>query len=360
MKRTFIRRLDNLLRTNFKHFTSIDTRNNFKKWKAIKGQYAGRRVFLIANGPSLNVTPLYLLKNEYTIVFNRAQLILERLGYFPNFYMIADGVVAENIREDIMYFVEKCDYSFVPDISKGDLVDFTSFLAHREKLLWMYEEPIRFSKCLPFVSPGNTVIFRAFQVLRYMGFEEVVVVGNDMNYVVHTTADVLKEEVVKGKVNQTIQSQKDDDPNHFDPRYFGKGKVYHQPSAQIVEKIFKNLDVVADEFRKSGTKVINAGYNSKVECFPKQDFYECLGYSKKEIDDIFEELVRDKGFGSRKEFLALATNTSELWDDNRKIAAVSVTHAGDMIKSKIFDYLPVGPYEGKIYFINRKFLNQQH
>ena len=360
MEKTISQRIRNLLSTNVQHFFSSYSISNWKRWKELKGKYKGKRVFLVANGPSLNITPLYLLKNENVIVFNRFMLMLERLNYIPAFYMVVDGLLGPTVKEDINYFIDNCRNVFIPDITKGELSKYSSYTKYADNVLYLYDEPLTYSKHLPFVGFGNTVIYCAFQVFQYLGFSEVVVVGNDMNYVIHKSADVISEEKIKGRVNQNLRSTKDDDPNHFDPRYFGKGKEFHQPTTELMDKIFANLDRVAEEYSKAGIKVVNAGYNSKVECFPKQDFYECLGYSKKKIDDIFEELVRSKGFGSRKEFMALATNTSELWDDNRKIAAVSVTHAGDMIKSKIFDYLPVGPYEGKIYFINREFLNQQH
>lgn len=357
MKRTLYQRIRNLVRTNYKHFFSSYSCENYKKWKQLKGQYAGKRIFLIANGPSLNITPLYLLKDEYMIVFNRFQLMLERLNYIPSFYMIADGVVGSNIREDIKLFIDECQKVFIPDISKGDMVNFSEFVPWSNNVYWMYEEPIRFSHTLPFVSPGHTVIFRAFQVLKYMGFSEIFVVGNDMNYIIHTTTDLLKEETTKGKVNQTIRSKYDDDPNHFDPRYFGKGKIYHQPTSVVVENMLKNLRVVAEEYAKYDIKVINAGYNSKVESFLKQDFYECLGYSKEKIDGLFEDLVKSKGFSSLTEFRNLAVDTDTLWVDDRPIAAVPAALASDMIKSKIFDYIPLGPYEGRIFFIKRNVLN---
>ena len=359
MKKTINQRIRNFVSTNLNHFFSTYSRSNWNRWKELKNRYNGQRAFLVANGPSLNITPLYLLKDENVIMFNRSSLMLERFNYYPAFYMIVDGLVGPTIKEDIQMFVNHSKYVFVPDITKGDLVDFTQFVEQKENVMFMYDEPVKYSYRLPFVGFGNTVIYCAFQVLQWMGFSEVIVVGNDMNYVIHKTADVIGEEVIKGRVNQNVKSTKDDDPNHFDPRYFGKGKEYHQPTRELMDKIFANLDRVAEEYSKADIKVVNAGYNSKVESFPKQDFYDCLGYSKEKIDSIFEDLVRSKGFGSRAEFLGLATDTSGLWDDNRNIAAVPTALASDMIKSKIFDYLPIGPYEGKIYFINREFLKKK-
>jgi hypothetical protein len=356
MKKTIKQRISNLISTNAQHFFSSYTISNWNRWKELKGKYKGERVFLVANGPSLNITPLYLLKNEHVIVFNRFTLMLERLNYIPPFYMVVDGLLGPTIKEDINYFIDNCRNVFIPDITKGDLSNYSSFTKYADNVLYLYDEPIKYSKHLPFVGFGNTVIYCAFQVFQYLGFSEVVVVGNDMNYVIHKSADVIGEEQIKGRINQNLRSSRDDDPNHFDPRYFGKGKEFHQPTTELMDKIFANLDRVAIEYKKTGVNVVNAGYNSKVESFPKQDFYKCLGYSKEKIDEIFEDLVKSKGFGSRMEFLNIAMETKDFWDDNRNVAAVPIAIAGDMIKKKIFDYLPVGPYEGRIYFINRKIL----
>lgn len=322
----------------------------------MKGKYKGKRCFLIANGPSLNMTPLYLLKDEYTIMFNRAGLMIERLNFIPKFYMICDGLVGRNIKDEIAYYVQNCEHVFVPDINKGELVKFTEFVPFEDNVLYMYEELVKFSHTLPFMNVGGTVIYGAFQVLMYLGFEEVVVVGNDMNYVIHKTVDVLTEEKNKKGTYQSIRSQKDDDPNHFDPRYFGKGKEYHQPTQVILDKIFASLDRVAVEYKKAGIKIVNAGYNSKVQSFPKQDFYEALGYTQEKIDGLFDDLVKSKCQMSKDVLLENAVQKEDDWSEELEIAAVPIALATDIVKKKVLDYLPLGPYKEQLYFVNRKLI----
>ena len=357
-KKSLTRRLWNLLSINALRFMSSYSYVQFRRWAQLKGRYKGKRIFLIANGPSLNITPLYLLKNEYTIVFNRFILMLERLNYIPNFYMIADGLVASNIQDDIAYFIDKSEMTFVPDKPRGDMVDFRKFIPDSEKVMYMFDEPIKFSNYLPFVGFGNTVIYMAFQVLKYLGFSEIVVVGNDMNYVIHDTVDLLKEECTNDKVMQSIKSKYDDDPNHFDLRYFGKGKEYHQPNQTLLQHIFANLDRVATEYKKGSVKVINAGYNSKVQSFEKQDFYECLGYSQKLIDDLFEDLVRSLGFDSIADLQSKAIIVDNFWKDDFDVVCVPITNVINIVKRKVLDYLPIGPYHDYLYFINRKLINK--
>lgn len=355
-KNSVYRRIKNFALSNYWRFSKGYAYSNLIKWWKIKGKYKGKRCFLIANGPSLNITPLYLLKNEYTIMFNRAGLMIERLGYNPNFYMITDNLVIDNIRDEIPFFVKNCSKVFVPDISKNSLLKIRDIVPYEDNVYYMYEEPVKFSHTLPYMNVGGTVIYAAFQVLKYMGFDEVIVVGNDMNYVIHQSTEVLHETSSKGVIYQSVRSKTDDDPNHFDPRYFGKGKEYHQPTSDVVKHIFESLDVVAKEYKKYGVKVINAGYNSAVNSFPKIDFYEVLGYSESKIERMFEELLKSLKFKSIKEFTSYAVRVDDIWHDNIDVVVASEKYAQFLIKLKIIDYLPIGPYKKDIYFINRNLL----
>ena len=354
-QKTLLSNILRLIYCNLYRFTKTYSYQNIAKWRKVKGRYKGKRCWLIANGPSLNMTPLYLLKDEYTIMFNRAGLMIERLDYIPSFYMITDGVVGRNIKDEITYYVNNCEHVFVPDINKGELVKFREFVPFRDNVLYMYEEPKKFSHFLPFMNVGGTVIYAAFQVLMYLGFDEVIVVGNDMNYVVHKTVDVLKEEKHGKGVYQNIRSQKDDDPNHFDPRYFGKGKEYHQPTEVIMRKMLKSLDRVAEEYEKAGIRVVNAGYNSQVKSFHKLDFYEALGYSLDKIDGLFDDLLKSKGVESKEWLLRKAVLKDDVWDEELDVVSVPMEMATIIVKKKVLDYLPLGPYMDRVYFINRKF-----
>lgn len=356
MQHNYLSRLSDLVYTNGKRLFSSYFFENNKRWREIKGRYKGHRIFLIANGPSLNITPLYLLKDEYTIMFNRIKLMLERLNYNPTYYMVSDEVVAPTIKDEIQYFIDNSEMVFVPDLKKKK-VDFTKFVPFKDNVLYWYEEPVKFSKRPPILGAGTTVIYRAFQVLAYMGFDEIVVVGNDMNYVVHKTAEIIDNNIVKGKNLQSIKSIQDDDPNHFDPRYFGKGKEYHQPTDIVVRRIFEALDRTAVECNKMGVKVTNAGYNSRVESFPKQDFYECLGYSQEKIDCLFEELVKTKGFASLADFYGRVKEVDNVWDEELDIAAVSLELASFIVTKKVVQYMPLGPYNNKVFFVNRKLVS---
>jgi len=358
MSANILHRATNFGLSNLWRFSSWYCYKNIRRWNGVKGKYKGKRCFLIANGPSLNMTPLYLLKDEYTIMFNRASLMMERLNYYPSFYMVTDSLVANNIRDEISFYIDKCQMVFVPDITKGELLEIKDFVPFKKNVYYMYEEPVRFSHTLPYMSVGGTVIYAAFQVLLYMGFAEVIVVGNDMNYVLHKNVDVIKEHQSKYMMNQELHSNKDDDPNHFDPRYFGKGREFHQPNDGVIKRIFSSLDIVATEYKKSGAKVVNAGYNSAVKSFPKQDFYETLGYSQNRIDELFDDLIRSLGLENIDYLLQNAVEYNEIWNDDYDIISVPIELVNNIVKQKVLYYLPIGPYKGRAYFVKRSILKR--
>ena len=166
-----------IFRLFFRNIRRIFNKNfcrNYLKWKQLKNKFKGRRVFLIGNGPSLNETPLYLLKNEYTLTFNRFSLLLERINWDPSFFMTVDSTVAENIKDELNVMSCISDYAFFPDIHKSTNLNFKDFVKARNNVLFMHQEPFRFSKYLPYVGTGGSVIYEGFQVLNYLGFDEYI------------------------------------------------------------------------------------------------------------------------------------------------------------------------------------------
>ena len=93
----------------------INNSSNKNQWKQLQNKFKGQRVFLIGNGPSLNKTSLYLLKDEYTICFNHFYLFEERLIWSPTFYCITDNLVLKDLLGQLASLIEK--YKFFIKIS---------------------------------------------------------------------------------------------------------------------------------------------------------------------------------------------------------------------------------------------------
>jgi hypothetical protein len=103
---------------------------------------------------------------------------------------------------------------------------------------------------------GATVTYVALQLAYHMGFEKVILIGVDHNF------------VTKGDANKTITSQ-GDDPNHFDPNYFGKGFKWQLPDLETSERAYRMAKAA---FETDGREVLDATIGGKLTVFPKIDY----------------------------------------------------------------------------------------
>jgi hypothetical protein len=60
-----------------------------------------------------------------------------------------------------------------------------------------------------------------------------------------------------------------DDPNHFHPDYFGKGKKWHDPHLDRVERTYNYFKIVFDAKNRI---IKNATVGGKLEVFERIDF----------------------------------------------------------------------------------------
>lgn len=320
-----------------------------KKWKELKGKYSGKRVFLIGNGPSLNKTPLYLLDGEYCLCFNRFNIMEERLQWKPEFYMCTDDLLLLDLAKEFNKILDECNYCFIPKIHNTGKLIFKKIKGH-SKIYWMkYAFGRNFSRKLPIVYPGGSCIYEGMQVLNYLGFSDIFLLGVDMNYQIHTSTTRLNNH------SSDIISNKDDDPNHFDPRYFGKGRSYHQPEKYIIDNILESLKFIGDRQNFFGTNIINCGIDSKVSFFPCDDLNNVLGYTKDEIEIRFNKLISLKSlYKSHVDFESktkMLSNLNELDSIKDKDFYTDLNTALTIIKRLVFSHLPIGPFENKYYFI---------
>lgn len=310
------------------------------KWNKIKNRFMKKRVFLIGNGPSLNITPLYLLKDENTLCFNRFHLLHERLNWQETMFMVADGLVVRDLVEEINNLVIKeIEYCFVTRFSLSTAENFGKYINSNNNLYWMLPRKLKskFDFNLPLVNIGGSVAIAGLQVLKYMGFSEIYLLGVDMNYQIHKTA-----KTIKGK---DIESQEDDDPNHFDPRYFGAGRKYHQPDKEIVDTIMSSFDKISKVLKNNGCKVYNCTVGGNLESFERKDLKEVLNISEDVEKEIFNQLLLEKTGMSIYE----AQNSSF-------VQLLELSEANKVIPKKVYTHLPLGPFQNKIYLVDRQII----
>jgi len=327
-------------------------KNQNIKWLSLKDKYKGQRVFLIGNGPSLNKTPLFLLKNENVMCFNRFHLMLERVNWTPNFYTIVDNLVLDDLLYEFDKVEENTEEVFIPAVHPhGDV--FVNRVGESSKVNWFRHKPFGsgFSKELPYVIGGGTVIFEGFQILRHLGFSEIIIVGVDMNYQIHKSVKTITQNT------NNIESLSDDDPNHFDPRYFGKGKKYHQPEDYVIKNILGNLKRLSEIMDSLSIRIINAGYDSRVEYFSRQDIYDVLQFNDTDIKEIFEDCLKAKtSYSSLKDLMKKCVEINkDLYDvlEDKQNYVMTTEFGIKIVKKHVDTHVCYGPLQGKLYFVSR-------
>ncbi|MDD5370407.1 MAG: DUF115 domain-containing protein [Anaerolineaceae bacterium] len=227
-------------------------RDSVRRLAALKDQHRGERFFIIGNGPSLKQTDLSRLRNEFTLGQNRIYLAFPELGFSTSYYISINDLVIEQSAAEIQNLA---------------MPRFVSWRARR----WLKPQENLFYLHTTYTGPkfardirgrlweGGTVTYTALQVAYFLGFSQVVLVGVDHNY------------VTQGKPNATVVSQ-GDDPNHFDPGYFGKGFRWQLPDLVQWEDAYR---LARRTFEADGRSVVDATVGGKLAVFPKVD-YESL------------------------------------------------------------------------------------
>lgn len=224
---------------------------NLARYKDI---HHGQRCFIIGNGPSLKNTSLSKLKDEYTFGMNRIYLMYPELGFTTTYYMCINSLVIEQCAKDIHdlkipKFLSWRSHKLIEQEGLRPTPD-TIFL-HTT-----YTGPGFTRDARGRIWEGATVTNVALQLAFYMGFETVVLIGVDHNY------------TTQGQPNTTVTSQ-GDDPNHFNPNYFGKGFRWQLPDLETSERGYR---LAQNAYKAAGRQVFDATVGGKLQIFPKVDY----------------------------------------------------------------------------------------
>lgn len=214
-----------------------------------KDRYPGHRCFIIGNGPSLRQTDLKKLKNEFTFGMNRIYLAFPELGFATTFFVSINDLVIQQTAADIQK------------------LKMPKFIAWRSRqwlqpvhdlffLYTTYTEPVFAKNAAGRLWEGATVTYTALQLAYYMGFNEVILIGVDHSF------------ATRGKPNETVTSS-GDDPNHFNPAYFGKGFRWQLPDLETSEMAYR---MAKQAFESDGRRVLDATIGGKLSVFPKADY----------------------------------------------------------------------------------------
>ncbi|HTX92070.1 MAG TPA: hypothetical protein VMC09_12725, partial [Anaerolineales bacterium] len=104
---------------------------------------------------------------------------------------------------------------------------------------------------------GGTVTFAALQLAYYMGFETVILIGVDHNF------------VDRGTPNTTVLRTSDRDENHFHPDYFPAGSKWQLPDLRRSEIAY---EIARQAYERSGRQILDATVDGHCQVFEKVEF----------------------------------------------------------------------------------------
>jgi 6-hydroxymethylpterin diphosphokinase MptE-like protein len=229
--------------------------------RQLKDMHRGGRCFVICNGPSLNDTDLAPLQDEITFGMNAIFLKYDTMGFRPTYYTAVDPNLVEDRASEINALTGSLRFipqTLVHCIHPGPDLLYFNYDGFRVKPadfpLFSYDAGRE-------ICWGSTVTYVCLQLVYHMGFETVYIIGLDHSYQVPDDAKGLN------LVSQT------DDPNHFHPDYFGKGRRWSYPRVNLMEQAYVRA---RELFEADGRRLINATVGGKLEVLPRADYNEVV------------------------------------------------------------------------------------
>lgn len=231
--------------------------------RALRNKFKGKRIFIVGNGPSLNKHDLSLLKDEVTFGVNSI-FLKEKEGFKPTFFTVEDSHVLDDNLDNIKNF--QVDYKFILAHYR-DKVGEADNVYYLDSDLGFYRGTHPFGGIPRFSRDASEVVFAGqsvtlinLQIAYFLGFREFYLIGMDFHY------EKPKSIIEKGKTWISTE----DDPNHFDPSYFGAGKKWHDPQ---LDKVALNYENAKRVLELSGCKIYNASIGGKLEIFERVDWH---------------------------------------------------------------------------------------
>jgi len=226
----------------------IDYRPYLKKIKKLRNKYAGKRCFILGNGPSLNDTDLSLLVSEYTFGVNRIYLLSKNTKFSPTFYVAVNSILINQFSKDISN-INALKFINWESREQINIDDNTMFIKGISDVGFSTE----ITNGLWF---DSTVTYVSMQIAYYMGFETAILIGVDHNF------------STKGKPDRIVVSKKKD-VDHFDSNYFGKGVKWQLPNLENSETAYR---IAKEQYESHNRTILDATAKGKLDIFPKVSY----------------------------------------------------------------------------------------
>jgi len=216
----------------------------------------GKPLVIVANGPSLNKTPLSIFNKYKSIGLNKINLFFEKTQWRPDYIVAVNNFV---IGQNLLFYKTTsipCFLAFKTRwLFKGRVPRNIYFFNLHHSSLFSSD----FSKT---VGSGATVTFSALQLAFYLGSNPVILIGLDHSY--SYSGSPLETSKATGV-----------EENHFAPNYFSAGQFWGNPDLKQSEENYAKANFF---FNLHNRKIFDATINGKCNIFPKISIDDALNF----------------------------------------------------------------------------------
>jgi hypothetical protein len=226
--------------------------------RRLENIHAGRRCFILGNGPSLARTNLSRLRNEITFGTNRVYPLFEELGFATTYFAAVDPLLVKHYHRDLDAIRT---VKFLPARHRDRFTfDAQTIFLEEARPLWFERQPARG------VWDGGSVTYVALQLAYFMGCDPVYLVGVDHRYTISKTHREDRRELV------TVGDGHDAD--HFAADYFEKGVAWSVPNLELKELGYRMAKFA---FERDRRRVLDATIGGALDIFEKADYETLFG-----------------------------------------------------------------------------------
>lgn len=247
--------------------TSPRDRKRLQRNLALKDRHAGKRCFILGNGPSLRDENLSLLNDAILLTVNQGHRFAEAHGLKPAYHAAVDPLFADeafdHVLQDWADFQKATDAALLLTVELADRfaqlgLDVDHFAVKQYMQSVYFDDLSRpVPVALHYVQPGYlSVIHFAIVAALYMGFTDIRLLGCDMDFYLQPDSPFLHSY---------------DDPSSPTIRD-GAGKVFGWDQVDLTEwclkefRAFRNLGILA---QSRGAQIVNAGAGGALNVFPR-------------------------------------------------------------------------------------------
>ena len=226
-----------------------------------------KTVIVMGNGPSLGDVDFDLLKNYDTYGLNSAYRAYERMNWYPKYFGCFDYIVTNSHRESFQNLVETSPierFFFLEQLHNSSRVQKIWLMPHGTSDKLPQDEADFY-----YFNDGGSSGANACQTAICMGYEKIILVGVDCNYV-----EILPETEQEG-VKLRIAKTPDKNPNYWFDDYQQEGDEYNIPRG--TEFHAPTWNILSQRAKSRGIDIVNCSTTTTLTCFRRSDLKEELG-----------------------------------------------------------------------------------